>query len=306
MRGRAWTAVQVMVAAAVVFFIVRYIRAHWAELSGSGDALSISAGPLAVAALIILGTYAMLIAAWRAVLMGWDQRLSYGQAARIWCLSNLARYIPGRIWQIAGMAALAQQAGVSGWAAAGSAVAVQLVAIATGALVTALLAPGLDQRLVLVAGLIAAGGAALLAWAPGAAWLSRILSRVMGKAIELRAVRPGALLLSALITSAAWMLYGAALGYCIRGLTAVSAGPDALEAAGVFTGSYVAGLVNIFTPGGLGTREFVLVNWLTGPLGSPAAVVVTVGSRILMTVCELIAAAITLPLLTPRADVHQA
>ena len=131
-----------------------------------------------------------------------------------------------------------------------------------------------------------------------------MIQRVTGRTVELRAVNARALLLSAVITALAWTFYGVALYFSVRGFTGRDV--DLRAAIGVFTGSYVAGLVNIFTPGGIGTREVVLAAWLTGPLGPAAATVVTIGSRILMTATEILAALVTLPLLTPRADVRQA
>jgi hypothetical protein len=307
MSRRAWgTVIQVAVAAIVLAFLYRYVAANWDQVRHSGDALDIHAGYLAAAAAIVLCTYAMLIAAWDAVLRGWDQRLPYADAARIWCLSNLARYVPGRVWQIAGMAALAQRAGVSPWAAAGSSIVIQFVNIGTGVLVTAIFAPGFGHPvLIVVAGCVTAAGAAMLAWPAGAGLASRALSRVTGRNIELRAVRPGALLLSAAVTSVQWVAYGFALALCVRGLT--GQGINLTAAIGVFTGSYVAGLINVFTPAGLGTREIILVDWLTGQLHSPAAaILVTAGSRILMTATELLAALVVLPLARQRADGHEA
>ncbi|MBI1723077.1 MAG: flippase-like domain-containing protein [Gemmatimonadetes bacterium] len=303
MTRRAWyPALQILVAVLVLLFLGRYLAGNWAEIRHSGDALRIDAAPLAVATAIVLATYAMLIAAWRAVLLGWGERLPYADAARIWCLSNLARYLPGRVWQIAGMAAMAQRAGVSPWAAAGSAVVIQLLAIATGALVTAALAPSFGHPLLIgVAGGVTAAGAAVLAWPAPARLLARTLSRVTGRTMELRSVQGGPLALSAAITAAAWAAYGLALLYSVDGLVGRQS-LDARAAIGVFTGSYLAGLINVFTPGGLGTREVILVNWLTGPLGPAAATVVTVGSRLLMTATEVLAALITLSLPTQSAD----
>ena len=306
MRRPLWTAAQVAATLVVAWFLWRYVERNWADLRAAGAAIDVRPVPLAGAALIVLVTYAMLIGAWRMVLAGWGERLAYGQAARIWCLSNLARYVPGRVWQIAGMAALAREAGVSAWAAAGSAVVVQLLAIATGALVTVIFAPRFSHPLLITgAGLLAAGCAAVLAWPAGAAWASTALSRISGRAITLRAVAPGPLALSALITAAAWILYGFALYLSIQGLTG-RGGANVAAATGVFTGSYVAGLVNVFTAAGLGTRELLLVSWLTGPIGAAAATVVTVGSRLLMTITELLAALLTLPLTSPRTDVQHA
>lgn len=307
-------ALQVVAVAAIVFFLYRYVAGNWEQIRQAPDAIHLHAGSLAAAAIIILATYAMLIAAWRAVLTGWGERLGYRDAARIWCLSNLGKYIPGRVWQIAGMAALAQQAGVSPWAAAGSAIVVQLLNIATGALITVIFAPDFGHPLVIaVAGALTALAAAALASTRGAVLLSRAVSKVAGKPIELRAVRPGPLLLSAAITAVQWVAYGLALYFCVRGLTGQDI--DVGTGIGMFTGAYVAGLITILTPAGLGTREVILVNWLAGPLGQAGATVVTVGSRLLMTATELIAALVTLPLTgrpqgsplqQPRADVRKA
>jgi hypothetical protein len=301
-RRTAWIAVQAVIVVLVTAFLARYVAANWVALRHAGSAVRVAPGPLAASAAIILATYAMLIAAWRAVLLGWGERLRYGDAARIWCLSNLARYVPGRVWQIAGMAVLAQRGGVSPWAAAGSAVVVQLLAIATGALVTAAFAPDFGHPLLIgVAGAVTALGTVALALPGTAAFAGRLLSAVAGRPVELRAVRAGPLLLSAAITAAAWAAYGLALVYAVDGLVGAQ-DLDARTAIGVFTGSYLAGLINVFTPSGLGTRELLLVHWLTGPLGPAAAAAVTVGSRLLMTGTELLAAALTLPLTTQRVD----
>lgn len=306
MTRRAWgRVIQVAGGVVVLLFLYRYLERNWDAVRHSRDALDVHPWYLAASGAIILGTFAMLIGAWDAVLRGWGQRLAYRSAARIWCLSNLARYIPGRVWQIAGMAALAQQAGVSPWAAVGSSIVVQFVNIGTGVLVTAIFAPGFGHPiLIAAAGLVTVAGAVLLAWPAGASVASRAISRVSGRAIELRAVRPGALLLSSAVTALQWVAYGLALSLCVRGLTGRDVNLTA--AIGVFTGSYVAGLINVLTPAGIGTREIILVNWLTGQLHDPAAaILVTAGSRILMTATELVAALVVLPLTRQRADVDK-
>lgn len=302
MKGRELRiALQLVVGALVAWFLYRYGARNWNEIRQAPGAVEIHAGPLLTAAALILGSYAILIAGWNAVVRGWGDRLPYLAAARIWCLSNLARYLPGRVWQIAGMAGMAKEAGVSPWAAAGSAVVVQLLNIATGTLVTFAFAPSFGSPwLVALGGIATAAVAAALAWPAGARGVSNLLKRLTGREFELRPVRGGPLLLSAAITAASWVLYGVALYFSVRGLTGRNV--DLTTAIGVFTGAYVAGLINIFTPSGLGTREAILVNWLSGPLGPAAATVVTAGSRLLMIATELAAALITLPLTTPRAD----
>jgi hypothetical protein len=300
---RLWVGLQWLLGLVVVFFVVRSVASNWGQIQSSEARVHLDAGALAAAAGIVLCSYAALISAWRAVLAGWGERLRYPMAARVWCVSNLARYVPGKVWQIAGMAALAQRAGVSPWAAAGSAVIVQLVSIATGALITGLAAPQWKEHPLLLAGcgIVAGAAAAILAWGKGTRVLSRWIGGMLGRQLDLAPVGKEALLLAAAVTTLAWLAQGLALYLCALGLlgrTALTIWP----AVGIFTGGYLAGLIAVFTPGGLGVREGVLLLWLTPPLGLKGAIVVSVGSRLLLTATELLAAAITVPLRTQSAD----
>lgn len=297
---RVYLLFQTALVVGVGVFLVRSLAANWGQIRLSGTALRPDAGAFAVAAGIVLATFGLLIGAWRAVLLGWGERLAYPAAARIWCLSNLARYVPGRIWQIAGMAALAQRSGVRPWAAAGSAVVVQLIAIATGALIAGLFAPRGEHPLwVALSGVVAAGIVATLASRRATALVATWASAALGRRIELAPVGKGALLAAAAVTTLAWIAYGLALYFCTQALLGHAA-IDLGTAIGVFTGSYLAGLLAVFTPGGLGVRESILYLWLAGPLDPAAALVVSIGSRLVLTATELLAALLTLPLGSPR------
>jgi len=51
---------------------------------------------------------------WRRVLKGFGYKLPYGATARIWSTSELARYLPGAIWQVIGRVYLSKPYGVPG------------------------------------------------------------------------------------------------------------------------------------------------------------------------------------------------
>lgn len=51
---------------------------------------------------------------WRRILIGFGHRLPVASATRIWSMSELARYIPGVIWQVVGRVYLSRPYGVSG------------------------------------------------------------------------------------------------------------------------------------------------------------------------------------------------
>ena len=84
-------------------------------------------------------------------------RIRPARAVRIFLTANLARYIPGKVWQIAGLAVLARREGVGPVVATAAAVLGQLIALGAASLLGA-------------GALIAAGGdLATWGWVAGAA-----------------------------------------------------------------------------------------------------------------------------------------
>jgi uncharacterized membrane protein YbhN (UPF0104 family) len=277
----------------IIGFAARALVRNWDALRSQPLAWKIDPAWIALSAACVWLMYALLIAAWRMMLAAWGQPLEGWTAARIWTVSSLGKYLPGKVWAIAGMALMAQQAGVAPWAATGSAVILQVLAIGTGAAVAGLTGvgaleaahPGTRAALVF---LIAASvvGIALLLWPP-------VLRRVLRLAAPGSESRPapaaGAIVLGILANSVAWVGYGIALWLLARGLLPQI--PLTLSPAiAVFTASYLAGFLALLAPGGLGVREGVFILMLQGPLGIGAATGLAVGSRLLLTVTELGAA----------------
>src|SRR5687767_2781403 len=58
--------------------------------------------------------FAFRAMAWRRILIGFGHRLPVAAAVRIWSSSELARYLPGVIWQVVGRAYLVKPYGVRG------------------------------------------------------------------------------------------------------------------------------------------------------------------------------------------------
>lgn len=262
-------------------FVWQALEGHWQEFRTLDLAFRPRIGPILAAVGAVLGTYGLLIGAWRGVLLGWGQHLGYRPAARIWCLSNLGRYLPGKVWSIAGLAVLAQRAGVAGWAAVGSAVVLQALAVATGAVVVALMLPGMLAPLqVGIAVVLGAGTVAALSSERVAA---RLVRRV-APSLDVRALPWQTALGATAITLLSWVAYGTGFWLLARGLVA---SPLPLGAAwGIFAAGYIVGLLALIAPGGVGVREAMLVGLLVPVVGSGDAVILTVGSRLLLTVTE--------------------
>ena len=140
-RAAIWIG-QAGLALVIGWFVWRRVADDWQHLDRSNVVLDVNVLWLVSAAALVGGTYGFLILAWRSVLRGWKQELTFPVAARIWTISNLGRYLPGKVWSIAGLAILAQREGVSGWAAGGAAIVMQALVLGTAAVVVAAVLPG--------------------------------------------------------------------------------------------------------------------------------------------------------------------
>jgi hypothetical protein len=285
--------VQGIVALLIVGLAVRSLVRNWTELRSQPLEWHVAPGWLVLSALLVWTMYALLIAAWRLMLAGWGQQLDGWTAARIWTVSSLGKYLPGKVWAVAGMALMAQREGIAPWAATGSAIVLQVLAIGTGAAVAGLSGrraiETADPRIAAALGLLiaaAAVGVGLLLWPP----LLRRLLRLAAPNTEIRGTPPLAGILFGVAANAvAWVGYGVALWLLARGLLP-DAGLKPGLAIAVFTASYLAGFLALFAPGGIGVREGLFILMLQGPLGIAAATALALASRVLLTVTELGAA----------------
>jgi uncharacterized membrane protein YbhN (UPF0104 family) len=277
-------------ATAVVIFAVRAVARQWQTLVSQPVTWEVRPLYLVAAVALVLLAYAMLIQAWRIMLRGWHQELSPGRSLRIWLVSGLGKYVPGKIWAVAGMAMMAQRAGVAAWAATASAVVLQALAIGTGAAVTGLAmsarlaadAPWVRLALLALIGASAAG-LVLLLWPP----VTRRILAVFRVTAPPDAT-PGVAAIGAGIVAniGAWLLYGTALWLLAHGLLAVPA-LTLRAAVGTFAASYVAGLLALFAPGGIGVRESVFFLMLDGVAGPGIAAALAIASRLMLTLTEI-------------------
>ena len=302
-KGRITLVAQWLLAAVVIGFAARELARQWEDIAPALAGVRLDWTRILASGALVLGTYLLLIEAWRSTLRAWAESLPFASAARIWFVSNLGKYVPGRVWQIAAMGALAQRSGVSATAAIGSSLVVNLVSIIAGFAVIALTAGGkiadvlglqsaVDRRPVaevVVVG-IAVVGTIALALAPLLIpRLVALAARVSGRAIAVPRVPPRAIWIATATTVASWILYGIAFALFARGVSPRVTG-NAWSYIAVYTGSYLAGYLALFVPGGVGVREAALVVAMPRfQLASAAdAFVIAITSRLWLTVLEIL------------------
>jgi uncharacterized membrane protein YbhN (UPF0104 family) len=281
--------------AAVVFFAARKLVDTWRPVREAAAGLSPNWAYIILSCLLVLTSYAVLIEVWRVVLGAWNARLPFWEAARIWTISNLGRYVPGKVWQIGAMITMVQRRGISGIAGAGSALAITLISIITGFAVVALTGASVLQlsRPALVAIWIV-GAALLLAVPMALPYLGALATRVTGRTIELPRLAPSIVLRTVAGTAFAWCLYGVAFQLLTKGLLGSAPGGTPLYIS-VFTGSYLIGFIVLFAPGGLVVREGIMqVSLVNAGFAAGDAIVLVVASRLWLTVLEILPAVLFL------------
>ena len=288
--------------AAASWFVGRALIGQWDAVRHSLSAVHPAWGFVLLSAVPVLGAYAVLIQTWRAMLEPWSAgtMLSYGAATRIWFVSNLGKYVPGKVWQITAMSVLAQRAGVSPVAATGSALVINLVNILSGFIL--ILAGGIrlldtttggrSGMAIAIATVLLAGLLLLPALLPRVA---AVAQRLTGRAVRLPPIPARPIWFAALGTTAAWLLYGLAFALLARGVLPGVRG-SLVDAVAIYTISYLAGYLFVPAPGGLGVREWTLVQGMTtlGLASQGDAWVIAFASRLWLTVLEVLPSAVAL------------
>lgn len=284
-----WFALQAVLGLLLIAFIWRSVAENWNQFEALEFDLNFRAVPLAAAIGTVWLTYAVLIESWRRLIVGsTTETFSFMSAAAVWTVSNLGRYLPGKVWSVAGLAVLAGRAGVPPVAATGAALAMQVLVLLTGGTFALFAIDGNVPRPWLLPVL---AGAALL----GLAGFRLVLRYVPSRwTANLTRPKTASVAGAAVAVAASWLTYGVAFWLLAKGI--LPENPLTVGTAStIFASSYILGLVAVFAPGGIGVREGIMVSLLVAPLGAGGALVLAVASRLMFTFTEIVAAAVFLP-----------
>lgn len=315
---------QLVLLALVAFGIYRALagelsRISWQDVRGLGTP---SAARLLLSTTLLLCVYLAHALLWRRIVRDIGGGTAPLRAIlHTYFVSSLGRYIPGRLWQLAGLAVLAGRAGLAPSRAMAASIFGQIAFLTTGLLFLAFTLPDLADALgnrysgallnplLLASALL--GAVALGIWFLAATSVGRGLrdaaTRRFGQRMGERVattlriadqVDPGRALGWALGYALTWAVLGIAFVIFVSAFAPVP-GDSIITTAGAVAASYLAGYLFILAPAGLGARELVM-GLLLGQFLSPTAALVTaVLSRVWFTVAELLPLAI-IPLLPRR------
>jgi hypothetical protein len=211
--------------------------------------------------------------------------VSFGDVGRIWFVSNLYKYLPGKIFMATVRIGMMRGLGVPpGNSAALFFVEMTLLSLAS-VILAAVLAPFLLAESHMWSLVIIVAGLVVLIQPP-------VLNRLVTTALRQRRLgsRDFSITYSSEIKGlalavSAWLCYGVGAWLLANALTPVPYDKLTLFVA-VAPLSWLAGMLAIVTPGGIGVREASMVIGLSQAVPEPIAISVAVLARLLWVIVE--------------------
>lgn len=256
-------------------------RGRWSEVA---DAIA-ETGPLRLAAAtaLVLPGLALTGVLWRRLLRWTGSEVGTLDAAAVFFVGQLGKYVPGSVWSVAAQAQLGRRHGVPARSSVAASSVFLVVHTATGLLLGGLLLALAGSGPVPYAAAAAVVGAVALA--PPV--LRRLADRLSGRGTRLGgrevAVACG-------LMAGTWLAYGASLAVLASGSGADA--PHLVGAAAAFALAHAAGVLVVLAPAGLGAREGVLVALLAPALGVPGAAAVALLSRVVHALADFLVAGV--------------
>jgi len=300
-RAHAITAIRIIAALGIVYFIVATTIDQWTEVSDTFRHLSWLALTASLAAAVACLWATMM--AWRAMVGSLDHPLRVRDAAPIALVGALGKYLPGTVWAYVVQMELGRRAGVSRSKVFIGSVVVSGLGVTCGLILTA---PGFGVAFDGAGETTHGTFAAVAVWSavvllpfalaccypPLLTWLVNRAMRVLRRAPLDRPIgwRP-------VLASAAWCT----VGYLAAGLHIWLLVRSELPGLHGYAGSVFAMALAmsistfvIIAPSGLGAREFLMAIALAGlGVAWPTAWALTLVSRLLFTVADVAAAGVS-------------
>lgn len=262
------------------------IAGRWSQVA---DGFSRLSWPLLAASLVaVLAALSAGMLMWRALLADLGSPLALTDAAKVFFVGQLGKYIPGSLWPVLAQMEMGKDLGVPRSRSATAFFLTYPIYLASGLGVALLTLPAF-------AGDSVARYAWLLLLLPVlvAGLHPRVVNGVLGLGLRLlrrppleRPLSRRGVLASAGWAFAGWAAYGVHLWLVVAGLG--TAGPRALALSlGAFSLAWCLGFIVVIAPAGAGVREVAMVAALAPVLPGGTALAAALCSRLLVSLGDL-------------------
>ncbi len=292
-------AIGALFALLIFAFLGRVLVQTWGELAVTGFQFQFDLPRLVVSLVLLVVARGFAVEAWRRILIALGERIGFGFGARVWFLSNLTRYVPGNIWQVATLMVMVEQKGVSKTNALLSQVIYTALALAIAGLLglmfvlarpdflNNILPSAIASYVPLVAAFALLALIVFFALPPVQRLIVAVTARLLRRDIAAPTPTFARGLVPPLFSLAMWLTNGIAFYLFTSAIT-----PTPLAQLPAFiamnAGAYWIGYVSFITPSGLGFREGALAWMLATLFPAPVAVALSLVTRLWTTAGELL------------------
>ncbi len=298
-----------LLAIAILFFLARTLASSWDQVLASGFAFQFNLPLLLLSIALLVPARSFAVEAWRRILRALGDPISLRFALYAWFVSNLARFIPGNVFQLAAMMMLTERAGVSKINIVLSQAVYAAIALSVAALygLTLLPIPSAYVQFIAVAFIALIVLFALPVVFQLLLNVSARLLRIARRNTEITSPRVTTTfwqnLVPPLCSVTMWTLNGIAFWLFVRSITEISW--EAIPAfIGINAAAYFIGYVSFITPSGLGFREAALTFFLSAFFPAPLAVAIALLARLWSIAGEFLGVGIAV-MIKPTADDRQ-
>ncbi|MDF1544422.1 MAG: lysylphosphatidylglycerol synthase transmembrane domain-containing protein [bacterium] len=310
MNSRYKNLIKSLFVLALLYFVGRQVYLNWDELVSYEWTFDIWWFTLSAVAHLM--TLVLFSRVWCLLIDGFGYQVPLKYGFKISYITNLGRYIPGKIWPVFGMVHYAKQVGVREESALTSWIVAQLFALPAAflaSLIGILLYPDLlldHLSFALRIGVIVLAAVTflisiVLVTAPAKLLflLNKVLTKVGRKTVtfEMTSAKAVQVYLGYIIS---WGAYGLSFWLFLHAILP-NPGIGLAEAATAFVLAYQLGYVALFAPGGIGIRELILTGVLA-PFVGPIAAGVALAARFWNLAIEIVSAFIALSIKTDKRE----
>ena len=294
-----------LLALAILFFLGDLLYRTWGDLAKSGFHFEFDLPRLVVSLALLVVARGFAVEAWRRILISLGDRIGFAFSARVWFLSNLTRYVPGNVWQVATMMAMVVEKGVSKTNALLSQVIYTALALSIAGLLglmfvfvrPEILSRALPASITAYAPVIAALAFIALIIIFALPPVNRLIVALTARITRRNLTAPAPTFTRGLVppmfSLAMWVTNGVAFYLFTSSVTETS--PAQLPAYIMMNaGAYWIGYMSFVTPSGLGFREGALAWMLASFFPAPFAVALSLITRLWSTAGEILGVVLAL------------
>lgn len=296
--------ISIIVVAAIFYFLLGNLFANYQKLSE--HRFEIVYSRLIISFVLLLFVFLFNPLAWMRILNEMKEEMDFQKAFSIFYVSQLGKYVPGKVWTYIGQVYLAEREGIPKERTLISSVLFQLISGVTTVyvfVISLLFWEKLNLALTILAFLCFSVSCLILLRLGLLDWMiNLVLNRLLRRKTVVK-IGANTVIYAVSVLMLSWMAYGVAYYYFVNSFYPIDV-TSSISFTGIYAISWLIGYLSFITPGGLGIREGVQVYLLNLFLPLPISIIISLACRIWLTVGEISVALISLVFVMKRQQMR--